>query len=128
VGIHVIVLKGPPPAHLGVGLQLRVFGRHGLPVRADQFVRASEALRSLGYAIQNGPCHPFHIRYVRKGAYQPTVLKLHFDVADRKYPYLPDVDAIWAHSVDLPIEGHSFRVPELLDRLLSTIIQLLFHY
>jgi hypothetical protein len=92
------------------------------------FARAESILTQAGYQRLPDAPHPNHRRYATGSTVSPSVLEVHFDISDPLRAYRPDLAAIWARTAEGTVLGVPARVPEMMDHLLLTIMQLPHHH
>jgi len=126
-GISAIVFKGPALAELGHEMA-RSWNDLDILVGSTAFPRAESVLLQAGYQRLPDASHPNHRRYGAGSTVRPSVLEVHFDISDPLRAYRPDLAAISVRASEGTALGVPARVPELVDHLLLTIMQLPHHH
>jgi hypothetical protein len=122
-----ILLKGAALADLGLGAA-RVSADLDLLVHQSDLRRADAILRSHGYRALADPPHDYHIRYGLPTPSGTRVVEIHYDIFDRPRYYRPDTGGLWDRSREATLANTAVRVPDLMDHILLTIMQLPHHH
>jgi hypothetical protein len=126
LAIDVMPYKGLAVAEVVYGdIALRQAGDIDLLIRPQDFARARDAARELGY-IPHLPLSAAEERAYLKSGYEcsfdgpagPNLLELQWAIQPRFYAVDYDVNALFQRSVTVPISGHPMKTPASEDLLL----------